>query len=136
MPKIEVPSELHRMLKIESALQDKKIKDYVETVLYRSISQRTKDLFRKEKPASKKPKTTDNELTLKLLLELQRLLSEGLEPTNKELVANIDGVKNAGPILKQHGVNPKHKNRARRYTLDLLPVVEKTIEDLKKRPKA
>ena len=131
MPKIDVSPELHRMLKIESTLQDKKLKDFTEMILSRSISKRTKDLFRKEKPASKKPKTTDTELTVKLLLELQRLLSEGLEPTNKELVANVDEIKNAGLLLKPYNIIPKHKNRARRYTLDLLPLVKETIENLR-----
>ena len=145
MGKIDIDDKLIRLIKAEALKRNMTIKQLVTEIMMDSISKdtlifcgETYKSTKKEvkKPASKKPKTTDKKLTLTVLLELQRLLSEGLEPTNKELVANIPEIKNAGPILKQHGVNPKHKNRARRYTADLLPIVEKAIEDLKKRPKA
>ena len=140
--KVEIPDELHDALKAEAILRGKKLKELVAGILQTGISKETKEFWDKKDQKSKKnpiskatitTKTTDTELTVKLLSELQRLLSEGLEPTNKELVANIPEIKHAGPILKQHGVNPKHKNRARRYTVDLIPIVEKAIEDFKRK---
>lgn len=153
MAKVDIDDKLVLLIKAEALKRGLTIKDFVSQVMEGSISEdarrfvgetvptitKYKDTKRtKVKPvktapsALAEPKPSDKEITLKLLYEIKRLLEAGEEPTNREVVANIEGVGQAGSYLKPYGLETVNIRGGRRYLADHLPVVLEVIADLEK----